>query len=82
MRKASLKKLSKRFSISQKLDLINQKTHSINPASIEQRSSQADCNQGFYRSFDRSRDRFNRSKIWKKQFFEKQSILMQKLLKA
>ena len=32
----------------------------------------------FYRNFDRSRDRFNRSKIWKKEIFEKQSNFMQK----
>ena len=39
-------------------------------------------NQNFYRNFDRSSNRFDWSKIWKNQFFEKQSILMQKLLKA
>ena len=75
MRKASLKKLFEQFSISRKLDLINRKTHSIDPASIEQQSSQAYSNQIFNRNFDQS-------KIWKNQFFEKQSILMQKLLKA
>ena len=39
-------------------------------------------NQNFYRNFDQSSNRFDWSKIWKNQFFEKQSILMQKLLKA
>ena len=55
---------------------------SIDRASIEYQSSQADSNQKFYRIFDRSRNRFDRSKIWKTWIFEKQSILMQKLLKA
>ena len=36
----------------------------------------------FNRIFDRSRNKFDRSKIWKTQFFEKQSNFMQKLLKA
>ena len=76
------KKLSERFSIGQKLDSINRKSHSIDPASIEQWLSQADSNQVFYRNFDRSSNKFDRLKIWKNQFFEKQSILMQKLLKA
>ena len=69
MRKASLKRISEQFLISRKLELIDRKTHSIDPASIEQQSSQADCNQGFYRIFDWSRDRFNQSKIWKKTIF-------------
>ena len=55
---------------------------SIGRASIEYQSSQADSNQNFYHNFDRSSNRFDKSKIWKNQFFEKQSILMQKLLKA
>ena len=55
---------------------------SISRALIEYQSSQADSNQKFYRNFDCSRDRFNRSKIWKNSIFKKQSILMQKLLKA
>ena len=55
---------------------------SIGRASIKYQSSQADSNQNFYHNFDRSRDRFDRSKIWKNQIFEKQRILMQKLLKA
>ena len=52
--------------------------------SIEHRSNTNRAKQiltkNCYRNFDRSRDRFDRSKIWKNQFFEKQSILMQKLL--
>ena len=58
------------------------KTETFQLRSIECQLSQAYSNQKFYRNFDRSRDRFNRSKIWKNQFFEKQSNLMQKLLKA
>ena len=80
--KSCFKKLFDWFLISRKLDSIDRKSHSIDPASIKKRSSQATLNQGFYRIFDRSRDRFDRSKIWKKHFFEKQSMLMQKLLKA
>ena len=76
-----LKKLSDRFSIGRKIGLIDQKTYSIDPTSIEQRSSQADSNQIFNCNFDRSSNRFDQSKIWKNQIFEKQSILMQKLLK-
>ena len=44
---------------------------SIDRASIEYQSSQADSNQNFYRNFDRLRDRFDRLKIWKNQNFEK-----------
>ena len=36
----------------------------------------------FNRDFDLSKNRFDRSKVWKNQIFEKQSILMQKLLKT
>ena len=36
----------------------------------------------FNRNFDWSKNKFDRSKVWKNQIFEKQSILMQKLLKA
>ena len=79
----SFKKLSKWFSIDWKTGLIYRKLHSINPASIKHQSSQADSNQIFNRNFDRSRNRFYQSKIWKKKKkFEKQNILMQKLLKA
>ena len=46
-------------------------SHLIDLASIEQRSSQANYNQTFYRNFDRSRNRFGRSKIWKNNFFLK-----------
>ena len=75
--KACFKKLSKWFTICRKLYSIDRKSHSINLASIEQRSSQANSNQGFYRVFNRSRDRFDQSKIWKKtQFFEKLSIFI------
>ena len=76
------KKLSERFSIDWKIDLIDWKLHSINPATIEHRSSQADSNQIFNCNFDQSSNKFDRSKIWKNQIFEKQSILMQKVLKA
>ena len=62
---------------------------SIDQASIEYQSSRENSNQNFYRNFDRSkdsvdqsRDRIDRSKIWKNQNFEKQNNLMQKLLKA
>ena len=44
---------------------------SIDRASIEYQSSQADSNQNFNRNFDRLRDRFDRLKIWKNQNFEK-----------
>ena len=44
---------------------------SIDRASIEYQSSQADSNQNFYRNFDRLRDRFDQLKIWKNQNFEK-----------
>ena len=64
-KKIKNKKLSDRFSIGQKLDSIDRKSHSIDLASIKQRSSQADSNQVFYRNFDRSSNRFDRSKIWK-----------------
>ena len=36
----------------------------------------------FNRNFDLSKNRFDRSKVWKNQIFEKHSILMQELLKA
>ena len=36
----------------------------------------------FNRNFDWSKNRFDRSKFWKNQIFEKQSILMQEFLKA
>ena len=36
----------------------------------------------FNRNFDWSKNKFDRSKFWKNQIFEKHSILMQKLLKA
>ena len=68
--------------IDQKLDSIDQKLHLIDPESIEQGLKRSDTNQNFNRIFDWSRNRFDRSKIWKIQFFEKQSNFMQKLLKA
>ena len=68
--------------IDQKTSLIDRKVHSIDLTSIEHRSNQADSNQIFNCNFDQSRNRFDLSKIWKKQIFEKQSILMQKLIKA
>ena len=76
------KKLSKRISIDRKIDSIDRKLHSIDPATIEHRLSQADSNQIFNHNFNRSSNKFNRSKNRKNQNFEKQSILMQKLLKA
>ena len=63
------KKLSERFSIDQKLDSIDRKLHLINPTAIKRWLNQADSNQNFNRNFDRSRNRFNRLKIWKNQFF-------------
>ena len=80
--KSLFKKLFERFLIGQKLDSIDRKSISIDPAPIEHRLSQADCNQNFYRIFDQSSNRFDWSKFWKKQIFEKQSILMQNLLKT
>ena len=89
MKTQGFKKLSMRFlidrkldSIDQKLDLIDRKLYSIDPKAIEQRSKLSGSNQNFNRIFDRSRNRFDQSKIWKTQFFEKQSNFMQKLLKA
>ena len=81
VRKTYFKKISDQFLIGQKLDSIDRKSHSIYPTSIEQRSSQADSNQIFYRNFDRSSNMFDRSKIWKNKCFEKQSSLIQKLPK-
>ena len=73
------KKLSMRFSIDRKLGLIDRKCLRL----IQQRSSTDRNTQNqtkiFNRNFDRSRNRFDRSK---KIFFEKQSNFMQKLLKA
>ena len=45
---------------------------SIDRASIEYQSSQADSNQIFKHNFDRSKNTFGRSKIWKFEIFEKQ----------
>ena len=75
-------KLTVRISIGRKLDSIDQKIVLINPASIEHRLSQANSNLNFYRIFDWSSNSFDQSKIWKTQFFEKQSNLMLELLKA
>ena len=55
---------------------------SIGRALINCQSSHVDSNQNFYRIFDRSSNRFDQSKIWKTWIFEKQIILMRKLLKA
>ena len=55
---------------------------SIDRESIKCQSRQSDSNQNFYRNFNRLSNRFDRLKIWKNQIFEKQSNLMQKLLKA
>ena len=49
---------------------------------IQHQSSQADSNQILNRNFNWLSNRFDWSKIWKNQIFEKQSILMQKLLKT
>ena len=56
------KKLSTRFS--------------IDPTAIEHRSKQIEADQNFNCNFDQSRNRFNRSKFWKKQIFKKQSNFM------
>ena len=61
--------------IGRKLDSINRKAILIDLAPIKHRLNRADCNQSFYRIFDRS-------KIWKSEFFEKHSKLMQKRLKT
>ena len=62
------------------------KTRIFQFQSIEHRSNANRVRQvqtkKFYRNFNRSSNRFDWSKIWKNQFFEKQSILMQKLLKV
>ena len=76
VKNSCFKKLSEEFSIDQKTGLTDQKLHSIDPASIEHRSSQADSNQIFNRNFDRSSNRFDQSQIWKFKIFEKQNILM------
>ena len=68
--------------IDRKIDSIDQKLHSIDLASIENRLSQVDSKQNFNRNFNRSSNRFDQLKIWKNQIFEKQSKLMHKLLKA
>ena len=47
---------------------------SINQESIEHQSSQADCNQSFYRICDWSRDSFDRSKIWKTWILKNRAI--------
>ena len=75
MKISCFKKLSDRFSIGQKIGLID-------PASIEQRTSQTYSNQIFNHKFDQSSNRFGRLKMRKNKNFEKQSILMQKLLKV
>ena len=75
MKISCFKKLSDRFSIGQKIGLID-------PASIKQRTSQTYSNQIFNHKFNQSSNRFGRLKIRKNQNFEKQSILMQKLLKV
>ena len=68
--------------VSQKTDSINRKSNWIDPALIENRSIQAESNLIFYCILDQLSNKFDESKIWKKQILEKQSILMQKLLKA
>ena len=67
--------------------LIENKVRSIenastNPTPIKHRSKQIEADQNFNRNFDRSRNRFDQSKLWKKPNFEIQSNFMQKLLKA
>ena len=56
-------KLTDRFSIGQKIDLIDRKSHWIDPTPIKNRSSQADSNLIFCHIFDRSSNRFDQSKI-------------------
>ena len=55
---------------------------SIDPKPIEHRSKHTKPNQNFNHNFDRSKNKLDQSKLWKNQFFEKQSNFMQKLLKA
>ena len=55
---------------------------SIDLESIEHRSKHTKPNQNFNHNFDRSKNTFCRSKFWEKQFFENQSKILQKLLKA
>ena len=58
----------------------------IDQTSIENRSNINRVKQtqtkNFNRNFDWSKNRFDWSKFWKNQIFEKHNILMQKLLKA
>ena len=47
------------------------KIPSIDPKTIKNRSKHTEPNQNFNCNFDQSRNRFDRLKFWKKQFFEK-----------
>ena len=76
------KKITVWILIGQKLNLIDRKIVSINLALIEHRSNQTNSNLNFYLIFDRSSNKFDRSKIWKTQIFEKLRNLIQKLLEA
>ena len=69
------------FSINRATGSVDQKIVLIDPTSIEHRSSQVDSNLKFYRIFNQSSNSFDWLKIWKTQIFEKQSNLIQKLLK-
>ena len=62
--------------------MIDRKTDLIDPASIKHQSSKENSNLNFYCNFYRLSTNFDRSKIWKSGFFEKQSKLMQKRLKT
>ena len=82
VRNSVFKKLPVQFSTDRKLDSIDRKCFdwsNTNRAPIE---TDKDSQQIFYRNFNQSKNRFNRSKFWKNQFFEKHNIIMQKLLKA
>ena len=54
----------------------------IDPTAIEHLSKHTKLNQIFNRNFNQLRNKFDRSKFWKNQFFEKQGNFMQKLLRA
>jgi len=74
VRISCFKKLSNRFLIDQKINSIDRKLHSIDPAAIEHRLSQADSNQIFNRNFDRSSNKFDRSKSGKIKFLKNRAF--------
>ena len=82
VRNSVFKKLPVQFSTDRKLDSIGRKCFDWSNTNWAPIETDKDSQQIFYRNFNRSKNRFNRSKFWKNQFFEKHNIIMQKLLKA